>query len=204
MALKDYIHTKKAFVFELDDVLYPRKDYLLQVYYLFAQFMEYGEQMNAETVLKSMRETYLKEGPDTVFEKTAKVFGIPEKYTLNFDLLLSNARLPLKLLLFDEMLKLIQELVLERKQIFLFIDGPPEMQLNKIRQIEWHGLENYLEVHFAAESAAKPSAKGLQLIAEKHNLKKADILMVGRSETDRLCAKNTGIDFFNIDKLLLP
>ena len=34
---------KKAFVFELDNVLYPEKDYLLQVYYLFASFLEYSE-----------------------------------------------------------------------------------------------------------------------------------------------------------------
>jgi len=27
---------KKVYVFELDDVVFPKKDYLLQVYYLFA------------------------------------------------------------------------------------------------------------------------------------------------------------------------
>ena len=35
--------SKKAFIFELDNVLYPEKDYLLQVYYLFASFLEYTE-----------------------------------------------------------------------------------------------------------------------------------------------------------------
>ena len=29
---------KKAFIFELDNVLYPEKDYIYQVYYLFAAY----------------------------------------------------------------------------------------------------------------------------------------------------------------------
>jgi hypothetical protein len=38
---------KKAFVFELDNVLYPEKDYFFQIYYLFANLLEYTELNNA-------------------------------------------------------------------------------------------------------------------------------------------------------------
>ena len=48
MKYQEHINTKQAFVFGLDDVLYPVKDYQLQVYYLFAQFIEYGEQIDAQ------------------------------------------------------------------------------------------------------------------------------------------------------------
>lgn len=95
----------------------------------------------------------------------------------------------------------MQEIVIERKQIFIFTNGHPATQLNKIKQTEWHGLEAYLEVHFARESAAKPSAKGLQIIIEKHKLKKAHILLIGKLETDMMCAKNAGVDFLEADKL---
>ncbi|RYY34080.1 MAG: haloacid dehalogenase, partial [Sphingobacteriaceae bacterium] len=36
MKYSDIDPRKQAFVFELDNVLYPEKDYLFQVYYLFA------------------------------------------------------------------------------------------------------------------------------------------------------------------------
>jgi FMN phosphatase YigB (HAD superfamily) len=204
MAFEKYIRDKRAFIFELDDVIFPQKDYLLQVYYLFAQFMEYSEQINAEAMIKFMQEIYQNEGAEAVFGKTVVKFAIPEKYRLNFDLLLLSARLPLKLLVFSEMLKFIQEVVMERKLIFLFTNGDPAMQLNKIRQTDWHGLEQYLEVHFAAESASKPSAKGLQPMIEKYKLKRSEILLIGKHDADRLCAKNSGIEFLNVDKLLLP
>jgi phosphoglycolate phosphatase-like HAD superfamily hydrolase len=119
-------------------------------------------------------------------------------------MLLHSGRLPLKLLIFNEVLKFMQEVVVERKQIFIFTNGQPAQQLNKIRQTEWHGLENYLEVHFAMESAAKPSAKGLQTIMERYKLKEADVLLIGKSEADKMCAKNAGVEFLEADKLLLP
>lgn len=204
MSLENYLQHKRAFVFELDNVIYPEKDYLLQVYYLFAQFMEYGEQMDAQAIVKSMQHIYFGEGPEHVFDKTVRQLGIPDKYKLNFDMLMLSARLPLKLLIFNEVLKFMQEIVMDRKQIFIFTDGDPAMQLNKIRQIEWQGLENYLEVHFSAESMSKPSAKGLKMIIEKHDLKKSDVLMIGNAEEDKVCARNAGVDFLSVDKLLHP
>jgi phosphoglycolate phosphatase-like HAD superfamily hydrolase len=204
ISFEQYILDKQAFVFEMDDVVYPEKDYLLQVYYLFAQFMEYGEQMDAGKMIKSMQETYFADGANAVFEKTARLFNIPPQYKINFDMLLHSGRLPLKLLIFNKILEFMQEIVVERKQIFIFTNGQPAQQLNKIRQTEWNGLENYLEVHFALESTAKPSAKGLQMIMERHKLKKADVLMIGRSEADKMCAKNAGVEFLEAGKLLLP
>jgi len=203
MAFERYLNNKQAFVFELDDVLYPQKDYLLQVYYLFAQFIEYAEQISADEILKSMQQTYLATGNEDIFEKTATQFDIPLKYKVNFDLLFLSARLPLKLLMFNEMLSLLQEITVERKQIFIFTNGDPMMQLNKIKQMEWHGLENYLTVYFAAETALKPSAEGIQLILDKHSLKKEDVLMIGKIKPDEDCAINVGVDYLNVDKLLV-
>lgn len=204
MAFEHYLKDKQAFVFELDDVLYPQKDYLLQVYYLFAQFIEYAEQISADKILKAMQQTYDATGSENIFEKTASQFDIPLKYKVNFDMLFASARLPLKLLMFKEMLSLLQEITVERKQIFIFTNGDPMMQLNKIKQMEWHGLESYLTVYFAAESAFKPSTEGIQLILDKHGLEKEDVLMIGKIGVDEECAINAGVDYLNVDKLLVP
>ncbi|ETZ23544.1 HAD hydrolase-like protein [Pedobacter sp. V48] len=203
MAFEHYLKNKQAFVFELDDVLYPQKDYLLQVYYLFAQFIEYAEQTSADEILKSMQQTYFATGSEDIFEKTAAQLDIPLKYKVNFDLLFLSARLPLKLLMFNDMLSLLQEITVERKQIFIFTNGDPMVQLNKIKQMEWQGLESYLTVYFAAETAFKPSPDGIQLILDKHNLKKEAVLMVGKLKLDEECAINAGVDYLNVDKLLV-
>ena len=41
--LIDRYPSKTAFIFELDNVIFPAKDYDLQVYYLFGQFMEFTQ-----------------------------------------------------------------------------------------------------------------------------------------------------------------
>ncbi|MBP8067062.1 MAG: haloacid dehalogenase, partial [Pedobacter sp.] len=111
MTFETYIAPKSAFIFSLDDVLYPEKDYLLQVYYLFSEFIEYSAQLNAKNILVFMQQEYSKHGHVNIFEKTAAKFDIPEKYKSNFELLHENARLPLKLLLFRNILSFLQEVV---------------------------------------------------------------------------------------------
>ncbi|TCC99840.1 HAD hydrolase-like protein [Pedobacter psychroterrae] len=203
MSFEKYLDKKEAFVFELDNVLYPEKDYLLQVYFLYAQFIEYAEQISASEIIKYVEITFLNEGKAELYEKTTKQFNIPEKYRINFVLLLSNARLPLKLLIFEEVLRLLKAIVLERKQIFIFTDGLPLMQLNKIKQMEWHGLEQYLTLFFSAETAAKPSPMGVEAIIDTYNLEREKMLIIGSNEVDRQCAENASIEFLNVDKLLL-
>lgn len=202
MAFEQYIKGKKAVVFGLDNVLYPKKDYLLQVYYLFAEFISYTAQIDAKEILAYMTSEYATEGEVDLFEKTAEKFNIPLKYSDNFILLHQTARLPLKLLLFQQILSFLQELVVERIAIFLLVDGKPEEQINKIKQLEWHGLEQYLKVYFTEEFETKPSTKGLDFIISQHQLKREDILLVGFENEEKQFAASAGVDFLAIDNLL--
>jgi FMN phosphatase YigB (HAD superfamily) len=185
---------KEAFVFELDNVLYPEKDYLYQVYYLFTAFLEYTELINAKEATSFMVDTYLSEGKEVVFDRLKKKFGIDKKYQYNFDHLNITAKLPLKLLLDQSMLNLMQDIVIDRKKIFILTNGNPEQQLNKIKQTEWHGLEPYLTCYFANETAPKPETDSIDLLIKNHNLKRRDVLMIGNSDIDRQCADASGID----------
>lgn len=202
MLPEQLLKDKQAFVFELDNVLYPEKDYLLQVYYLFAQFIEYGEQLNSSDIVKYMQEQYLGEGPENLFEKTAAEFKIPEKYKVNFDLVMQNAKLPLKLLIYNKALTFLQEIVAAGKQIFLFVDGDPLMQLNKIRQVEWNGLEKNLIVYFSEESEPKPSIKGIEMILERHDLKPTEVVLIGTKTADQECATTAKLAYLPIDQVL--
>lgn len=151
MSFEKYLKGKKALIIALDDAVYPEKDYLLQVYYLFSEFMAYTEQLDAKVVLDFMKNEFEAHGAENIFRKTAAQFNIANKYEHNFDLLHETARLPLKLLMYKNVLSLLQEVVERGEQIILLADGNPAIAINKIKQLEWHGLEQNLKVYFTSE-----------------------------------------------------
>lgn len=186
---------KDAFVFELDDVLYPEKDYLYQVYYLFSSFLEYTEQIDVKEATDYMVAVYLEETKDAVFDNLKAKFNLDEKYITNFDRLNRTAKLPLKLLLYEDMLKLLQEIVVDRKKIFIATNGEPEQQLNKIKQTDWNGLEPYLICYFANETKPKPETDCIDLLIKDHQLQRRNMVMIGNTDADAQCAEAAGIDF---------
>ncbi|HVV56216.1 MAG TPA: HAD hydrolase-like protein [Mucilaginibacter sp.] len=190
---------KDAFIFELDNVLYPEKDYLFQIYYLFTALLEYAHLVDAKEATDFMIQTYLSEGKDVVFDNLRKKFNFGEKYRYNFKLLNNTARLPLKLLLYPEMLSLLQEIVVDRKKIFIVTNGNPEQQLNKIKQTEWNGLEPYLTCYFAEEIASKPAVDCIDLLIKDHYLQRNNILMIGNSHIDEDCAIACDIDYVSVN-----
>lgn len=100
------------------------------------------------------------------------------------------------------MLSLLQEIIIDRKKVFIVTNGKPEQQLNKIKQVEWHGLEQYLTVYFAEETFPKPESDVIDLLIKDHSLQRRDLLMIANSETDKLCAEACGIDYINSKEFL--
>lgn len=195
----DFDPSKKAFIFELDNVLYPEKDYLLQVYYLFANFLEYTETVPpAADLIDFMKKVYEHQGKEEIFDRAQEVFAIDEKYRENFQRLHREAKLPLKLLLYKEVLDLLQQITVDRKMIFLVTAGNPIQQLNKIRHMEWNGLENYLRVYFTDELQPKPAPDVLLQILKEHSLKPEDVVLIGSNGEDEVFAKNASIEFVSV------
>lgn len=195
MTYNDIDPQKRAFIFELDNVLYPEKDYLFQVYYLFAGMIEYTELWDAKAMTSLMTQTYQEYGHEAVFDALKQKFGIDEKYRHNFDDMLITSKLPLKLLLFQRMLELLQQIVVDRKKIFIVTNGNPQQQLNKIKQTEWNGLEPYLTCYFADEISAKPEPDAVNQLLADHNIERRHAVMIGITEADEQCAQAAGIDF---------
>lgn len=199
--MTEILKDNEAFIFQFDNVVYPEKDYLLQVYYLFAQFIEYGEQTDAQEIISFMESTYYLEGDHGIFERTAERFAIPEKYKVNYDLLQQNARLPLKLLLFAPVLKLMKEIVNQGKKLFLLADGDPLKQLNKIRQTEWNGIEQHLTVYFTKEIAEGIIPEALDKIIISHDLDASRLILIGNNDTQQNIVLLPKIKFLPIGKL---
>jgi FMN phosphatase YigB (HAD superfamily) len=202
MKYSDIDSRKTAFIFELDNVLYPEKDYLFQVYYLFASLLEYTELIDAKQTTNILTNAYIEEGREFVFDRLKEKLNISGKFRYNLDNLLLTAKLPLKLLLYSNMLTLLQDIVVDRKKIFIVTNGNPEQQLNKIKQTEWHGLEQYLTCYFAEEIMAKPEPDVINQLLNEHTLHRRDVLMIENSEIDQLCAEACGIDFMSVNNFL--
>jgi FMN phosphatase YigB (HAD superfamily) len=197
------INEKKVVIFELDDVLIPQKDYDLQVYYLFAHFIEYLESFPpANELINFIGKRYASHFNDNMFVEVANTFGIDLKYEKNLKLLFDQAKLPLKLLLYKEALSLLQDLTAKKKQIFILTAGSPTKQLNKITQTEWNGLDKYLKVYFEAEFD-QGNNSAFDYIIEEHQLQKNEILFIGKNEFDRVKANEFGIDYIGSNKFII-
>lgn len=143
---------KQVYAFELDNIIYPKQDYDLQVYYLFASFIEFTETFPPQAELIAFSKTaYEQHGAEGMFQRFQDAFGIPEKYGEQLQYLYANAQLPLPLLIYPEMEQLLKELVAAGKQICILTAGNPIEKLNKIKHIQWNGLQQSLKVYFLDE-----------------------------------------------------
>ena len=187
---------KTAFVFELDDVLYPQQDYLLQVYYLFANFLEYTETFPpAADLTDFLKKAYVAHGPTGLFERVKEVFGINEKYKENFDRLHVSAQLPLPLLLYPEVLTLLKAIKEDSKAIFILTKGNPLMQLNKLKHIQWEGLQNDLRVYFYDELKLKSTLEPLIYLINENKLDLDEVLVVSTQGEE---AQLSGVDHLDV------
>lgn len=181
MRLQDISFDKSLYLFELDNILFDKRDYLLQVYYLFGSFYEFSEgSVKANDMATFMKKIYEHHGEDSVFVSTKLMFGIDDKYEDNFNRLQANAQLPLKLMLLPEAEELLDNLSKLGKQIAILTKGNPVEQLNKLKFMDWgsiRGIESKLKIYFIDELEFK-SFDPIEYIAEAYGLNKEDILFI--------------------------
>ncbi len=189
---------KTAFIFEFDNVLYPEKDYLLQIYYLFTQFLEFELGItNARAITDFMKENH-ENGEDKILEKTLYHFDLSFDYRENFNRLMMQAKLLLPLILYPDALKTLKKLSANGKKIFLLTAGNPLVQLNKIKQTVWEGLEKEIKIYFTDEIKPKPSPNALLLIINSNHLNADDVIFIGISEDDRQMAISANISYQSV------
>lgn len=174
---------KEVYCFELDNVLYPEQDYMLQVYYLFAQFIEFSEGFPpANDLALFMKNVYANKGKDAVFSLASETFGFGVKYEENLQRLEANAQLPLKLVIFKEVDVFLHLLFEKGKKIAILTQGNPVEQLNKLKHIDWGRLEAYrnsLRVYFVDELVYR-NYEPIDYIAEDYKVTKDRIHFIKR------------------------
>lgn len=186
MMLSDIPQDKSLFLFELDDVLFSKRDYLLQVYYLFGSFYEFTEaSVQAAEMAEFMKKIYDHHGETAVFPATQLMFGIDEKYEDNLHRLKANAQLPLKLLIAESVAALLMKLMEDGKQIAILTKGNPVEQLNKLKFLDWgiaDKVKDKLKVYFVDELEFK-SFNPIDYIASEYDVEKDQIFIVDQITT---------------------
>ncbi|MBL1411335.1 HAD family hydrolase [Sphingobacterium faecale] len=181
MKLSEISFDKVLYLFELDDVLFSRRDYLLQVYYLFGSFYEFTEgAARASDMAEFMKKVYDYHGEEAVFPAAKLMFGIDDKYEVNLQRLQANAQLPLKLILPEAQADLLVRLVGEKKQVAVLTKGNPVEQLNKLKFLQWgkaDSIKHLLKVFFVDELEFK-SLVPIDYIASEYGIDKEDVVFV--------------------------
>lgn len=181
MRLSEVPFNKALYLFELDDVLFSKREYLLQVYYLFGSFYEFTEgTVTANDMAEFMKKVYDHHGEDAVFPATKMMYGIDDKYEANFQRLQANAQLPLKLILPEAQAELLVRLANQDKQIAVLTKGNPVEQLNKLKFLDWgsaDSIKHSLKVFFVDELEFK-SFVPIDYIASEFGLEKDQIFSV--------------------------
>jgi phosphoglycolate phosphatase-like HAD superfamily hydrolase len=189
----------KALVLDLDNTIYPEKDYLFQVYYLIGQFVEFQEGVSREQVTQFLVNEFMANGRDHIFDKMIAHFELPETYLENCFRLLRTAKIPLPLLIFEDMLIRLQEASEVGLQLFVLTNGHPEQQLNKIKHLEWHGLDQHIKCYFCNEIAPKPAPDAMLKLLADHQLLPSEVLFLGDANIDEACAMAAGVDFERVN-----
>ena len=177
--MKDSItYDKEMYLFDLDNIIFPKRDYLVQVYYLFGSFYEFTEgKATANEIAQFMSKIYDHHGEEHVFGATKIMFDIDDKYEENFNRLLANAQLPMKLEVIPHFNELLLNLTENNKKIAILTKGNPIEQLNKIRFIDWESInlkKESLKIYFVDELEFR-SLDPIEFIATEHGMESNQI-----------------------------
>lgn len=79
--------------------------------------------------------------------------------------------------------------------ISILTNGNPDVQRNKYNQLKLPVPPTQIGLVCARDISSKPSPKAVELILESWQLEPRDVLFVGDSSIDELCARNSGCNF---------
>ena len=191
------IDSYDTFLIDLDDTLYDEKLYLFEAYERISVFLSHRKNIESELMASFLKETFLKEGRTNLFDKLINTFKIG--HTLTDELLdvMRTINLKNKIQLFPEAYVLLAQLNERNKKTIIITNGNITQQENKLKNIDWRGLRNSIEVIYAKNFGSKPNCSVFDFACTKFNLTNQKILMIGDSSVDSEFAKNCSIDFIH-------
>jgi phosphoglycolate phosphatase-like HAD superfamily hydrolase len=190
------------FIFDLDNTIYKEEDYLFQAYRAIAEYFNtILPSCSINDLFSILKILYQKQGREKLFDKFLDSIRLDSSYLPECLKILRSFN-PTKPLETDKTVKkLLVSLKSHYKPVFVLTNGNVVQQKNKIKNIEWGGLDQSIHFVFANEIEPKPSAAGVEHIIRISGIEKNKTVMIGDSEIDFNCAMNSGITYFDVKDL---
>jgi HAD superfamily hydrolase (TIGR01549 family) len=204
MAIKSIsdLYNFSLFIFDLDNTIYNEKDYLFQAYMAIAdKFARIIPSYNKNELYHILKDLYMKEGRERVFDKFLDTVRLDHNHMPECLEILRTFK-PEKPLIIDKVLmKFLRSLIKLKKSIYILTNGNTGQQKNKIKHIQWDGLDEHICFVFADEIEPKPSPAGVFYILRMTGFENSRTIFIGDKETDRVCAENSNVSYFDIKSL---
>ncbi|HHW69954.1 MAG TPA: HAD-IA family hydrolase [Clostridiales bacterium] len=184
----------KAVIFDLDDTLYPEKDYIISGFKTVSQYIENKTNLDFEEIFATLLELFDKDRK-RVFNRLLEVYDIYEVSLLQKSIELYREHYP-DISLPLETLEILNWLKDNGFKIGIITDGRPEGQWNKIKAL---GLQEYCDAIIITDELGgvefrKPNAKGYEKMLKILNIKSEEALYVGDNiAKDFVTANRLGI-----------
>lgn len=192
----------KAFIFDLDDTLYPQKEYSRQCLFATAGYISKVSGVSVELIEKKFNEILDKNGIEYkyTFNDLFEAIGFDGMPYLKKILELFRACKP-KLELFDNALEVLTKLN-DNFRLALLTDGYEKVQYFKVKEL---GLNDFFEeilVTFTlGEENRKPSVMPYQIMLEKLGLEPFECVYVGNDpKRDFIACKRLGMKSLRINQ----
>lgn len=190
------------FIFDLDNTIYNEEEYLFQGYMAIAgRFDGIVAGYDREKLFNMLTGLYRENGREKLFDRFLEKISLDKSYITDCLNILRNFNAGEPLVMFKEAGELLRLLADREKKIFILTNGNSDQQRNKIRSIQWNGLDKHIRFIYADEIEPKPSAAGVLYILRITGTETTEAIFIGDKETDRVCAENGGISYLDIRSL---
>lgn len=197
-----------AVIFDLDNTIYPELSYLERAYKFIANNIAIKNNKDenfAKRVCDYLYETFINYGRENLYQKLTEKFSF-SCYNLQ-DFLHDLHNVPVKeneISIYSNIQDVIEYLIMKKKRLIVLTNGNVIQQNNKFRALNILGKEK-IEICYASSlgiTFQKPDPFFIHKILSKNNILYNEAIFIGDSLTDLQTAKNAGIMFMNVNKLL--
>ena len=183
------------YIFDLDNTLYDELDYLKVGYQHIAVFISNKTQINSKYIYNYLINEFECSGRDRLFNKLLNNFDLNIEIMDDILKIIRVHKHKEKIQLYNGIKESLLKLISNSKDVFVITNGNVDQQKNKVKYIEWHGLDKYIRFIYANAYSKKPKVESFNYIKKKYNVKPRATIMIGDSKVDRQFAENCNIDF---------
>jgi len=180
----------KAVIFDLDDTLFPERDYVYSGFRIVSDFLSSIINIESSRIFNKCKEIFMA-GRTCVFNRLLEYYGINDSETLKTCIELYQNHIP-DIKLSDDAAYILNWLKNSGYKLGIITDGRPEGQRNKIEAL---GIGNIFDLIIITDELGgieyrKPNEKAFVKMLKFFNIKACEAVYIGDNITKDFVAPN--------------